>query len=71
MLETGITQSRDSSVDVATGYRLDDRVIGFRYPAGARNFSLRQYVQTGSGTHQASCPMGTGACFPESKVAGM
>jgi hypothetical protein len=30
-----------------------------RVPAGAENFSLHHRVQTGSGAHPASCPMGT------------
>jgi len=33
-------------------------------------FSLRHRVQTGSGVHPASCPMGTGGSFPEGKTAG-
>jgi len=45
-------------------YGLDDRMIGVRFPAGAGNFSLRHHVQTGSGAHPASYPMGTGGCFP-------
>jgi hypothetical protein len=34
--------------------------LGFRVPVGSR-FSLLHVVQTGSGTHPASYPMGTGA----------
>jgi hypothetical protein len=30
--------SRDSSFGIATGYGADDRVIGFRFPAGLGNF---------------------------------
>jgi hypothetical protein len=44
--------------------RLDDGMIGFRFPAGAGNFALRYRVQTGSGTHPASFPMGTWGSFP-------
>jgi hypothetical protein len=33
-------------------------------PAGTGNFSLRHHVQTGSGAHPASYPVGTGGCFP-------
>jgi hypothetical protein len=40
-------------------YRLDDRAIEFRSPTGA-DFSSSPCVQTGSGTHPASYPMGTG-----------
>jgi hypothetical protein len=35
-------------------YGLDDRVIGVRSPAGAKDFSSSLYVQTGSGAHPAS-----------------
>jgi hypothetical protein len=52
--------SRDSSVGVAVGYRLDDRGSRFRFPAGAGNFSLYHQVQDGLGAHPASYPMGTG-----------
>jgi hypothetical protein len=41
-------------------YGLDDRAIGVRSPAGAKDFSCILCVQTGSGAHPASCPMGTG-----------
>jgi hypothetical protein len=34
-------------------------MIGVRIPAGAGNFSLRHRVQTGSGAHPASYPVGT------------
>jgi hypothetical protein len=30
--------SRDSSFDIATGYGLDDPIIGVRFPAEAGNF---------------------------------
>jgi len=53
-----------------TGYGLDDRMIGFRFPAGAGNFSLPYRIQTGSGAYPASYPMGTGASFLGGKVAG-
>jgi hypothetical protein len=53
-------KSWDSSVGIATDYRLDNRMIGVRIPAGAGNFSLRHRVQTGSGAHPASYPIGTG-----------
>jgi len=45
-------------------------MIGVRFPAGAGNFSLPHHVQTGSGTHPASYPMGTGGSFPGDKAAG-
>jgi hypothetical protein len=58
------------AVGTATDYGLDNRVIGVRFPAGAGNFSLRHHVQTGSGAHPASYPMGTGGSFSGFKAAG-
>jgi hypothetical protein len=54
-------QSPDSSLGVALGYGLDDRCSRIRFPARPGNFSLHHRVQTGSGAHLASYPMGTGA----------
>jgi hypothetical protein len=65
-----VMMSRDSLVCIATGYGLDDRMIGVRFPVGAGNFSLLPRVQTGSGTHPASYPLGTGGSFPGCKAAG-
>jgi hypothetical protein len=42
--------------------------IGVRSPTGAEDFSSSPCVQTGSGTHPASCPMGTGGPFPGGKA---
>jgi hypothetical protein len=39
-----------------------------RVPAGAENFSLHHRVQSGSGTHPGSYPMGTRASFPGSEA---
>jgi hypothetical protein len=47
----------DSSVGIATGNGLDDRMIGVRFAEGAGNFSLRHQVHTGSGAHPASYSM--------------
>jgi hypothetical protein len=41
-------------------YGLDDRAIGIRSPAEAKDFSSILCVQIASGAHPASCPMGTG-----------
>jgi hypothetical protein len=49
-------------------YGLDDRAIGVRSPAGAKDFSFSLFVQTGSGVHPASCTMGTGGPFPGGKA---
>jgi hypothetical protein len=61
-------RSRGSSVSIVSGYGLDDRAIGVRSPAGARDFSCSLCVQTGSGAHPASCIMGTGGPFPGGKA---
>jgi hypothetical protein len=45
-------------------YGLDDRPIGVRFPAGAKDFSCNLCVQIGSGAHPAYCTMGTGGSFP-------
>jgi hypothetical protein len=63
-------RSRDSSVGTATSYGLDDRKIGDRFPVGAGNFSLRHHVQTRSGAHPASYPLGTGGSLAGGKAAG-
>jgi hypothetical protein len=49
-------------------YRLHDRAIEDRSPAGAEDFSSSVCVQTGSGAHPASCTMGTGGPFPGGKA---
>jgi hypothetical protein len=38
-------KSRDSSVGIALGYRMDDRGSRVRFPAGAGNFFLHHRVQ--------------------------
>jgi hypothetical protein len=63
-------KSRDSSVGIALGSRLEDRGSRVRFPAGAGNFSLHHRVQNGSGAHPASYPMGNGGSFPGGKAAG-
>jgi hypothetical protein len=62
-------RSRVSSVSIVSDYGLDDRAIGVRSPAGAKDFSSNPCVQTGSGAHPASCTMGTGGPFPGGKSA--
>jgi hypothetical protein len=47
-------------------YGLDDPAIGVRSPAETKGFT--RCVQTGSGAHPASCPMGTGGPFPRAKA---
>jgi hypothetical protein len=55
-----------SSVSSVSSYGLVDRAIEVRSPAQAKGFFL--CVQTGSGTHPASCTMGTGGPFPGAKA---
>jgi hypothetical protein len=50
-------------------YGLDDRAIGARSPAAAKDFSSNLCVQTGSEAHPASCTTGTGGPFPGAKRA--
>jgi hypothetical protein len=63
-----IIRSGVSSGSIVSDYGLDDRVIGVRFPAGAKDFSSILCVQTGSGAHPASCTMGTGGPFPGAKA---
>jgi hypothetical protein len=67
-LEVPIAVEPGSSGSIVSDYGLDDRAIGVRFPAGAEDFSSILCVQTGSGTHPASCTMGTGGPFPGGKV---
>jgi hypothetical protein len=60
---------RDSALGMATGYWLDIQGNGVRIPIRFR-ISLLHIVQTGSGAHPASYPMGTGCDFPGIKAAG-
>jgi hypothetical protein len=60
--------SRISSGSIVSHYGLDDRAIGVQSPAGAEDFSSSLCVQTGSESHPASCPMGTGGPFPGGKA---
>jgi hypothetical protein len=59
--------SRDSSVGRATRWTTERSK--FESPEG-QDFSFLHDVQTGSGAHPASYPMGTGCSFPGGKAAG-
>jgi hypothetical protein len=61
-------KSRGSSGSIVSDYGLDDRAIGVRSPAGAKDFSSNLCVKTGSGAHPASCTMGTGSPFHGGKA---
>jgi hypothetical protein len=51
-------------------YGLDDRGSRVRFLARDGNFSLHHRVQTGSGAHPASYPMGNRSSFPGDKWLG-
>jgi hypothetical protein len=70
MIIVYITASHDSSVGIQLGYGLDDWDSRVRLPAGTGNFSPHHRVQSDSGAHPASYPMGTMDSFPGSKAAG-
>jgi hypothetical protein len=59
--------SRDNAVGIrlATGWTTEGRSSS---PGSVKNFL--HVVQTGSGAHPASYPMGTRGSFPEGKAAG-
>jgi hypothetical protein len=57
-----------AAVDQAVQCLTTGWTIGVRSPAGAENFSSSPCVQTGSGVHPASYPMGTGGPFPGDKA---
>jgi hypothetical protein len=56
---------------MVTGYGMDDQGSGVRILVRAGNFSFLHHVQTGSGAHTASYPMGTVGSFFGGKVAGV
>jgi hypothetical protein len=58
--------SRDSSVDIALGYDLEDRDS---IPDRRRDFCLFYSLQTGSGAHPVFCPVGAGNFFSRDKAA--
>jgi hypothetical protein len=62
-------RSRDSSVNIATGYGLEDGEVGVRVPVGQESLLLH-VVQTGSGVHPTSYTMGTGVSFLGDKAIG-
>jgi hypothetical protein len=49
-------------------YGLDDWAIGDRSPAETADLSSSLCVQTGSSSHPASYPIGTGDPFPRNKA---
>jgi hypothetical protein len=57
-----------SQVGAAVAQATTGWTIGVRSPTGAQDFSSSLCVQTGSGAHPASYPMGTGVPFPGGKA---
>jgi hypothetical protein len=62
--------SWDSSVSIVTGYRLDNQGVRFK-SQWCQELSPLHIVQTGSGVHSTSYPMGTGALSPGVKRQGL
>jgi hypothetical protein len=56
--------SRGSLICIVSGYRLDHRAIEVRPPAEAKGF----FLYTGSESHPASYPVGTGDPFHGAKA---
>jgi hypothetical protein len=52
---------------LVSDYGLDDRPIGVRSQAGAKDFSSNIYVQTSSEAHPTSYPVGTRGPFAGGK----
>jgi hypothetical protein len=50
-----------SSVNIVSGYGLNNRAIEVLSPAETKEFFLQPCVQAGSGDNQASCKMGSGS----------
>jgi hypothetical protein len=67
LLLIGQEEEPGSSGSIVSDYGLDDRAIGVRLPAREKDFASSLCVQTGSGAHPASCPMGTRGPFPGGK----
>jgi hypothetical protein len=57
-----------SAVGIATAYGLTEQGVGVPVPVGSEGFL--HIVETGSGAHPASYPMGTGGSFPGGKPTG-
>jgi hypothetical protein len=70
-LALGCDRAGGSSVSIVFDYGLDDQAIGVPSPAEAKDFSSSLCVQTGSGAHPASYPMGTGGPFPGLSAGGV
>jgi hypothetical protein len=63
-----VLSAQGSVVGIATGYELETEGLEFESRYG-QEFSLLQIIQTSSGVHPTSYPMGTGGSFPGGKAA--
>jgi hypothetical protein len=63
-------KSHDSSVGIVLGYGLDDQSSRVQFLVRAGKFFLHHCIQSGSGAHPASYPMGARGSFPGDKAAG-
>jgi hypothetical protein len=59
--------SRGSSVGITSGYGFTTEGSKLE-PRSGKDFSFLHVIQTGSGAHSASYPMGTGGSFPRGKM---
>jgi hypothetical protein len=64
-MEGGFTESNCSKIFLKVIWLLTHH---YKVMALLIDFSLLHRVQTGSGAHQASCPVGTGRSFPGGKA---
>jgi hypothetical protein len=69
-LNTDNMREPGSSASIVSDYGLDDRAIGVRSPAGAKDFSFSLYVQTGSGATQPPVQWVPGVLSPGQSAAG-
>jgi hypothetical protein len=67
--ETELLRSRDSAVDIATGYGPDDRGVGVRVLVGSRIFSSPRRPDRLWGPHSRLSNVYRGS-FPGGKAAG-
>jgi hypothetical protein len=60
----------NSSVSIVTRLRIGRLENWVLFPAGTRDFSELHSIQTGTGAHPASYPIGTGGSFPGIERSG-
>jgi hypothetical protein len=68
-MQLELIKSRDTTVSILTGYRMNGQGVRLRILMG-QEFSLLPVVQTGFVAHPASYPMGIGGLFFWGKTAG-